>query len=173
MRCPAIGGRTIPRRGVFEYSVRHFSVCQDDVFQRQEQPRFDPHELIAERIAHLYRPRKSAWTMQAVGAGLMALVLSSALPLVALAWLAAFALAHAFQWAVGRGVTAGLHRAQSVQTMWVHRLAALGVGASWGAAGLALPHLPPERGVMVLVLIVIAVAMNLPRLAALPEAFSA
>jgi diguanylate cyclase (GGDEF)-like protein len=135
----------------------------------QEQPRFDPHELIAERVSHLYRHRKSGWVMQAVGAGLMALMLSTDMPLGALAWLGCFAVAQGIQWAVGQMRTDdGRVRMSS---LWPHRLAALAVGGVWGLAGAALPHLTPERGVMVLVLIVVAVAMDLPRLAALPDVF--
>jgi diguanylate cyclase (GGDEF)-like protein len=136
-----------------------------------EQPRFDPHELVAERVSHLYRHRKSAWVMQAVGAGLMALVLSTVLPLVALGWLGFFALAHGAQWLVGRKGANEARLRVSFMSLWPHRLAALAVGGTWGLAGATLPQLPADRGVMVLVLIVIAVAMNLPRLAAMPDVF--
>ncbi|MEY4766097.1 MAG: hypothetical protein RI907_2770 [Pseudomonadota bacterium] len=137
--------------------------------QSQEQPRFDPHELIAERIKHIYKHRSSAWVVQAVGAGLMVLVLSSAMPLAAVAWLLCFALAQGGYWAAARTVQART----GVTALWPHRLAALALGGVWGMAGMALPQMPSERGVMVLVIIVIQVAMNLPRLAALPDIFFA
>ncbi len=109
--------------------------------------------------------------MQAVGAGLMALVLSTVMPMAALAWLACFALAHTGQWIVGRTGSKQAPLRFSFMSLWPHRLAALAVGGTWGLAGATLPQLPADRGVMVLVLIVIAVAMNLPRLAAVPEVF--
>jgi len=111
--------------------------------------------------------------MHAVAAGMMALVLSTVMPLAALAWLACAGLAHGGQWMVGRAQLGDGYGRAKLLTLWPHRLAALGVGGVWGLAGMALPNLPPERGVMVLVLIVVAVVMNLPRLAAVPDVFLA
>ncbi len=111
--------------------------------------------------------------MQAVGAGLMALVLSTDTPLWALAWLGCFALAQGIQWMVGRMRASEGRLINPMSTLWPHRLAALAVGSVWGLAGAALPHMTPERGVMVLVLIVVAVVMDLPRLAAVPDVFLA
>jgi diguanylate cyclase (GGDEF)-like protein len=138
-----------------------------------EQAKFDPHELIAERVRHLYRRRNAGWWTHAISGGFMALVLWPSFGARALLWWAGFLLAHGVQWRMGRFKMAGNRLAMPMASVRPHRLAALLAGGAWGMAGATLPWLSASQLPMVLVLVVVATVVSLPRMAAMPDIFMA
>lgn len=125
---------------------------------------FDPHDLAAEELRHVYRGRKSGATgvlfSGMVAAGLLAWDISVWAAGIWYLWLLA---AHAWHWWIGRsdwssgGV--GLELARINRHMTAAGLAGLG----WGAVALALPWLEQFQAA-VLIIMLITVIMALPRL---------
>jgi diguanylate cyclase (GGDEF)-like protein len=138
-----------------------------------EQAKFDPHELTAERVGHFYRRRHAAWLTHAISGGFMALVLWPGFGAWALLWWAGFLLAHGLQWHMGRSRASDGRAVMPMSSLYPHRAAAWLAGMAWGAAGATLPWLGAREVPMVLVLVVVAVVVSLPRMAAMPELFLA
>lgn len=133
--------------------------------------KFDPHELTAERVRHLYRHRSGAWCTNAVGGAFLAFILWPALGTWTLVWYAVFLAAHAGQWLIGRVRQDGERLVMPVASLRPHRVAAAMAGGAWGLAALALPWLTPMQMPTVLVLVVVATVIGLPRMAAMPDIF--
>lgn len=136
-----------------------------------EQAKFDPHELAAERVQHVYRGRHAGWWTHAISGGFMALVLWPSFGAWALLWWLGFLVAHGVQWHMGRHKS--LDGRLVMGSVRPHRMAALLAGAAWGMAGATLPSLKPAEVPMVLVLVVVATVVSLPRMAAMPDIFLA
>jgi len=136
-----------------------------------EQAKFDPHELAAERVQHVYRRRHAGWWTHAISGAFMALVLWPSFGARALLWWLGFLLAHGVQWHMGRFKVEDGRRAMA--SLHPHRAAALLAGAAWGVAGATLPFLTTSEVPMVLVLVVVATVVSLPRMAAMPDIFLA
>lgn len=136
------------------------------------QPQFDPHELTAERVRHLYRRRHAGWWINAVSGAFMALVGWSTFGKWVLLWYALFLLAHGVQWLMGRLRSQDEERVvMPIDSVRPHRLAALMAGGAWGVAGAMLPWLSASQVPTVLVLVVVATVVSLPRMAAMPDIF--
>jgi diguanylate cyclase (GGDEF)-like protein len=138
-----------------------------------EPAKFDPHELTRERVRHLYRRRNAGWWTHAVSGALLVLVLWPSFGLWGLAWYGGFLLAHGGQWYMGRFPGEPSRRAASMASVTPHRLASLFAGGAWGMAGAWLAYMPAEQVPMVLVLIVVATVISLPRMAAMPDIYLA
>lgn len=133
--------------------------------------KFDPHELTAERIRHLYRRRGAGWWTNAVAGAFLAMVLWPTFGLRVLLWYVPFLLAHGGQWLMGRFREDGERLVVPMASVTPHRGAALVAGAAWGVAGALLPWMNTHQVPMVLVLIVVATVVSLPRMAAMPDIF--
>ena len=133
--------------------------------------RFDPHELAAERVRHLYRHRDAGLWTNAAGGVFMVLILWPTFRLWTLAWFALFLGAHGSQWMMGRRRKGGTGLLVPVSSLGPHRLAAALAGGAWGLAGLSLPWLDAHQVPSVLVLVVVACVISLPRMAAMPDIY--
>ena len=136
---------------------------------------FDPHELAAEKVAHLYRRRHVALAFNALGGALVAALLTTGLHGWALAWYGAFMAAHGWQWHLGRA-SAGpdaTSAAQNRGNLQPHILSALIAGLGWGSAGALMPLLSPIDAPMLLVAVVLAAVVALPRLSTVPLVYAA
>jgi diguanylate cyclase (GGDEF)-like protein len=133
--------------------------------------KFDPHELTSERLRHLYRHRTPAWGINAVAGAFLALVLGSTFGLWSLVWYLAFVGAHGGQWTMGRFREDGERLMTPIGSLRPHRVAAALAGGAWGVAGLSLPWLSTNQVPTVLVLVVVATVIALPRMAAMPDIF--
>lgn len=136
-------------------------------------PKFDPHELNAERVRHLYRRRHAGWWTQALCGAFLALVLWPSFGVWVLVWYIAFVGSHGGQWYMGRFKTGEDRLVMPMASVRPHRLAALLAGSAWGLAGASVPWLSSHQVPMVLVLIVVATVVSLPRMGAMPDIFLA
>jgi diguanylate cyclase (GGDEF)-like protein len=133
--------------------------------------KFDPHELTAERVRHLYRRRGAGWWTNAVSGAFLGMVLWPTFGTWALVWYLAFLAAHGGQWFLGRFKDDGERLLVPISSLRPHRLAAWLAGTAWGVVGVALPWLSDNQVPTALVLIVLATVVSLPRMAAMPDIF--
>jgi diguanylate cyclase (GGDEF)-like protein len=136
------------------------------------QIKFDPHELTAERVRHVYRRRHAGWWINAVSGAFLALVAWRPLGAsVVGVWYALFLAAHGAQWHLGRIRGSDDRLALPMTSVRPHRIAALVAGGAWGLAGASMPWLPSALVPLVLVLCVVSTVVSLPRMAAMPDLF--
>lgn len=133
--------------------------------------KFDPHEVTAERVRHLYRHRDAGWWTNAVAGAFLGLILWPTFRFWTLVWYFAFLGAHGAQWMMGRVREDGERLVVPMASLRPHRAAAALAGAAWGAAGLSLPWLNTHQVPTVVVLVVVASVISLPRMAAMPDIY--
>ncbi|MFT3857964.1 MAG: GGDEF domain-containing protein [Aquabacterium sp.] len=133
--------------------------------------KFDPHELTAERVRHLYRHRNAAWWTHSVSGAFVAMLLWPTFRFWALVWYLCFVAAQGWHWMMGRVREDGERLLVPMASVKPHRFAAALAGGAWGLAGLSLPWLGAQQVPTVLVLVVMATVIALPRMAAMPDIF--
>ncbi|MGC4059843.1 MAG: diguanylate cyclase [Aquabacterium sp.] len=135
--------------------------------------KFDPHELTAERVRHLYRRRSAGWWTNAVSGAFLGMVLWPTFGTWSLVWYLAFLAAHGGQWFMGRFKDDGERLVMPIASLRPHRVVAWLAGSAWGVVGVSLPWLAANQLPTALVLIVLATVVSLPRMAAMPDIFLA
>lgn len=136
---------------------------------------FDPHELAAERVSHLYRRRHVALAFNAVGGALVAGVLAMDLHVWGLAWYLVFLAVHGWHWYQGREREGDGAKGivQSRGALDTHVLAAALAGLGWGSICALTPWLSPTDAPVLLVVVVLAAVVAMPRLATVPMVYGA
>lgn len=141
-------------------------------FSTPGQTKFDPHELTAERVRHVYRRRHAGWWINAVSGAFLALATWRTFgSTLVVCWYAAFLAAHGAQWYLGRIRGSDDRLVLPMTSVRPHRFAALVAGGAWGVAGACLPWLSATQVPLVLVLVVMSTVISLPRMAAMPDIF--
>ena len=122
-------------------------------------------------MRHLYRHRNAGWWTNAVAGGFLAMILWPTFRFWTFVWYLAFMAAHGAQWLVGRLRQGGERLVVPVASLRPHRFAAAVAGGAWGLAGLSLPWLGANQVPTVVVLVVVATVIGLPRMGAMPDIF--
>lgn len=135
--------------------------------------KFDPHELAAEELLHVYRGRSHALAVTLASGLVLAILLGWALDIkAALAWLAWLCLASLWHWQLGQP---GRLDVGAVLPLEIRRhIAAAGLaGLGWGAAAAVLPWMGPTAQATLLVMLLVAVNTAMPRLVVILPMFVA
>ncbi len=126
---------------------------------------FDPHDLACEELRHVYRGKSSDKLIVlfsgSVAAGMLAWDIGW---LYACAWFAWLVLAHAWHWWLGRLNMLSVNVSIELARINRHVMAAAMAGLGWGALSIALPLLSRPNKAGILIIMLIAVIMKLPRL---------
>jgi diguanylate cyclase (GGDEF)-like protein len=127
--------------------------------------KFNPHDLACEELRHVYRGKSSSKLIVlftgAVAAGLLAWDIGG---LYASAWYAWLLVAHAWHWWLGRIDWFSANVGVELARINRHIMAAAFAGLGWGALSIALPLLSRPSKAAILIIMLIAVIVALPRL---------
>lgn len=126
---------------------------------------FDPHDLACEELRHVYRGKSSSMLIVlfsgSVAAGMLAWDLGW---LYACAWFVWLLLAHVWHWRLGRLEMLSANVSIELARINRHVMAAAVAGLGWGALSIALPLLSRPNKAGILIIMLIAVIMKMPRL---------
>jgi diguanylate cyclase (GGDEF)-like protein len=127
--------------------------------------KFNPHDLACEELRHVYRGKNSAKLIVlfsgVVAAGMLAWDIGG---LYAGAWLSWLLLAHTWHWWLGRIDWSSVNVSVELARINRHVMAAALAGLGWGALSIALPLLSRPSKAAILIIMLIAVIVALPRL---------
>lgn len=126
---------------------------------------FDPHDLSCEELRHVYRGGKSSKVIVLFSGLVTAIVLGWDIGWTyAGVWYAWLLLAHVWHWWLGRLDVLTANIRIELARINRHVTAAALAGLGWGALAIPLPFLSQSSKAAVLIIMVIAVIMKLPRL---------
>lgn len=127
--------------------------------------KFDPHDLACEELRHVYRGQNSSKLIVlftgAVAAGMLAWDIGG---LYAVAWYIWLLVAHVWHWWLGRLDWFSANVGVELARINRHVMAAAFAGLGWGALSIALPLLSRPSKAAILIIMLIAVIVALPRL---------
>lgn len=139
-----------------------------------EESKFDPHELAGEQLLHLYRRRNDALVVNTFSAVLVAIAVGQTIGWpVAVGWFLILALTQFWHWLAGRPFSGAEAYAVPIESLTSHVTAAGLAGAGWGVAAAMLPLLDRAGQAMLVVMLMVATATALPRLAVLLPIYAA
>jgi diguanylate cyclase (GGDEF)-like protein len=126
---------------------------------------FDPHDLACEELRHVYRGKNSSklivFFCGFVAASLLAWDIGWR---YAVAWYAWLLISHAWHWWLGRLDFLSENVSIELARINRHITAAAMAGLGWGALSIALPFLSRTSNAAILIIMLIAVIVKLPRL---------
>lgn len=126
---------------------------------------FAPHDLACEELRHVYRGKRSARLIVmftgAVAAAMLAWDVGVVYAMVWYVWLMA---AHAWHWLLGRLDFLSSNVSVELARINRHVMAAAIAGLGWGALAFMLPILSRPGKAAILIIILVAVIVKLPRL---------
>jgi diguanylate cyclase (GGDEF)-like protein len=126
---------------------------------------FDPHDLACEELRHVYRGKNSSklivFFCGFVAAGLVAWDIGWQ---YAGAWYAWLIISHAWHWWLGRIDFQSANVSIELARINRHIAAAAMAGLGWGALSMTLPFLSRTSNAAILIIMLIAVIVKLPRL---------
>jgi diguanylate cyclase (GGDEF)-like protein len=126
---------------------------------------FNPHDLACEELRHVYRGKNSGYLLVLFNGGIAAGLLAWDIGvLYASAWYAWLLLAYAWQWWLGRLDWLSTNVSVELARINRHIMAAAFAGLGWGALAIALPLLSRSSKAAIIIIMLIAVIMVLPRL---------
>ena len=127
--------------------------------------KFDPHDLACEELRHVYRGKNSSKLIVlftgVVAAGMLAWDVSG---LYAAGWYAWLLVAHVWHWWLGRLNWSSANVEVELARINRHIMAAAFAGLGWGALSIALPLVSRPSKAAILIIMLIAVIVALPRL---------
>lgn len=126
---------------------------------------FDPHDLACEELRHVYRGKSSSQLIVlfsgTVAAGLLAWDMGW---LYAGIWYVWLLLAHAWHWWLGRLDLISANVSVELARINRHIMASAMAGLGWGALSITLPLLSRPSKAAILIIMLLAVIVALPRL---------
>lgn len=126
---------------------------------------FNPHDLACEELRHVYRGKNSGKLIVLFSGLVAAAMLAWDIGVVyAGAWYAWLLLAHAWHWWLGRLDFISANVSIELARINRHVMAAGMAGLGWGALSIALPLLDRSSKAAILIIMLIAVIVALPRL---------
>lgn len=126
---------------------------------------FDPHDLACEELRHVYRGKNSSKLIVLFCGSVAASMLAWDIGWqYAGAWYAWLLLAHAWHWWLARLDFASTNVSIELARINRHIMAAAMAGLGWGALSIALPLLSRPSKAAILIIMLIAVIVKLPRL---------
>lgn len=139
-----------------------------------QETNFDPHELAGEQLLHLYRRRNDAMLVNVFSAAVVALAIGQSIGWpAAVGWFLLLVLAQGWHWWAGRPFSGAEAYAVPIESLSFHVAAAGLAGAGWGIAAAVLPWLDRASQAMLVVMLMVATATALPRLAVLLPVYAA
>ncbi len=127
--------------------------------------KFDPHDLACEELRHVYRGKTSGKLIVLFSGAVAASMLAWDIGWVyAAVWYAWLLIAHAWHWWLGRLDWFSANVSIELARINHHVMAAAVAGLGWGALSIALPLLSRPSKAAILIILLIAVVMALPRL---------
>jgi diguanylate cyclase (GGDEF)-like protein len=126
---------------------------------------FNPHDLACEELRHVYRGKNSSKLIVLFSGLVAAAMLAWDIGgIYAGAWYAWLLLAHAWHWWLGRLDFISANVSIELARINRHVMAAGMAGLGWGALSIALPLLSRSSKAAILIIMLIAVIVALPRL---------
>jgi diguanylate cyclase (GGDEF)-like protein len=127
--------------------------------------KFDPHDLACEELRHVYRGKTSGKLIVFFSGAVAATMLIVDIGWeYGIAWYVWLLLAHAWHWWLGRLDWMSANVSVELARINRHVMAAAVAGLGWGALSIALPLLSRPSKAAILIILLIAVVMALPRL---------
>lgn len=126
---------------------------------------FDPHDLACEELRHVYKGERSNKLIVLFSGFVAASMLTSDIGLkYAVAWYVLLLLAHGWHWWMGRLDYLAANASIELARINRHIMAAALAGLGWGTLSIALPLLSRPGKAAILIIMLMAVIMKLPRL---------
>ncbi|SDK21941.1 diguanylate cyclase (GGDEF) domain-containing protein [Methylophilus rhizosphaerae] len=126
---------------------------------------FNPHDLACEELRHVYRGKSSGKLIVLFSGFVAAAMLAWDMgELYAGAWYIWLLLAHGWHWRLGRPDFLSANASIELVRINRHVMAAAIAGLGWGALSIALPLLSRPGKAAILIIMLIAVIMAMPRL---------
>ena len=126
---------------------------------------FNPHDLACEELRHVYRGKSSSRLMVLVIGGIASAMLAWDVgSLYAGAWYVWLVFAYAWHWWLGRLDFLSANVGIELARLNRHVMAAAFAGLGWGALAIALPLLSRSGTAAILIIMLMAVIMAMPRL---------
>jgi len=127
--------------------------------------KFDPHDLACEELRHVYRGKNSSKLIVLFTGAVAAVMLAwDVSGLYAAGWYAWLLVAHAWHWWLGRLNWSSANVEVELARINRHIMAAAFAGLGWGALSIALPLVSRPSKAAILIIMLIAIIVALPRL---------